>query len=180
MITFNSVSSTEFDGILSVMQVKRPLHPGTNYRTLRVPARDGVYYFGKELREQYVSFKLSLQSTSNSARRAIIRSICDWLDTDDVAVLTLTDEPNLRYNAVLVEPVNVDEFASLGMTDITFLIPDGCAYSDATATVVPVGESQTLYLGGASGGTYLLGEEGGLSLPWTEYSTETWASADAL
>ena len=180
MITFNSVSSTEFDGILSVMQVKRPLHPGTNYRTLSVTDRDGVYYFGKELREQYVSFKLSLQSTSNSARRAIIRSICDWLDTDDVAVLTLTDEPNLRYNAVLVNPVNVDEFASLGMTEVTFLIPDGCAYSDTESTVAPQPEIQTLFLGGADGGTYLLGQVDGLSLPWTEYSTENWASADAL
>ena len=180
MITFNGVSSTVYGDILSVTRVARSLYPGSNPRTLRVPARDGVHYFGRDTREQTISFRLALRSTSASARRAAIRDIVDWLDTDDVATLTVTDEPTLRYEAVLVDAVNVDEFADLGMTDVTFMIPDGCAYSDTASTVGPQQEIQTLFLGGASGGTYLLGQVDGLSLPWTEYSTETWASASAL
>ena len=180
MITFNGVSSTAYGDILSVTRVARSLYPGSNTRTLRVSARDGVHYFGRDIRDQTISFRLVLKSTSASARRATIRDIVDWLDTDDVATLTVTDEPTLRYEAVLVEAVDVDEFADLGLTEISFLIPDGCAYSDVSSTAVPQYEIQTLYSGGATGGTYLLGEENGLSLPWTEYSTETWASADAL
>ena len=180
MITFNGVSSTAYEDILAVQRINRPLYPGARARTLSIPDRDGVYYFGKDAREQDISFRLTLKSTSATARRSAIRQIAGWLDTDDVAILKVTDEPDLRYYAVLESPVNIDEFADLGITDIRFLIPDGCAYSDMTSTEGPRQEIQTLFLGGASGGTYLLGQVDGLSLPWTEYSTETWASASAL
>ena len=180
MITFNSVSSTAYTDILSVMRVSRPLYPGARQQTMDIPGRDGVYYFGKDARAAQVSFRLSLKSTSATGRRAAIRQIAGWLDTDDVAILKVTDEPDLRYYAVLTEPVNVEEFADLGMTDVTFMIPDGCAYSDTASAVGPQQEIQTLFLGGADGGTYLLGEIGGAQFPWTEYTTETWASASAL
>lgn len=179
MITFNGVSSTDFTDIKSIMQVKRPLHPGTNNRTLKVPGASGLYYFGKELKAQYLSFRMALQSTSIESRRATIRSIANWLDTDDVKILTMTDEPTLRFEAVLIDPINVQEFSNVGMTDVTFLIPDGCAYSVATNTVIPLAEIQTLYLGGATGGTYLLGDSN-YEFPWTQYSTETWASLSVL
>ena len=180
MITFNGVSSTAYADIIAVQRINRPLYPGARPQTMQIPGRDGVYYFGKDAREQDISFKLTLKSTSAAARRSAIRQVAGWLDTDDVAILTVTDEPDLRYYAVLADPINIDEFADLGITDIRFLVPDGCAYSDTASTVGPQQEIQTLFLGGADGGTYLLGQVDGLSLPWTEYSTETWASASAL
>ena len=180
MIEFNGVSSTAYEDIISVQRINRPLYPGARAQTLSIPGRDGVYYFGKDAQAQDVSFRLTLKSTSATARRSAIRQIAGWLDTDDVAILKVTDEPDLRYYAVLESPVNIDEFADLGITDIRFMIPDGCAYSDTAATIGPQQEIQTLFLGGADGGTYLLGQKGGTQFPWTKYSTETWASASAL
>ena len=179
MITFNGVSSTAYTDILSVMRINRPIYPGSDTQTLNITGRDGVYYFGKSARAGRVSFNLALKSTSATARRAAIRQIAGWLDTEDPAILTITDEPDLRYYAVLTENINVDEFADIGMTDVTFMIPDGCAYSDTVDTLQPQVEIQNLYLGGATGGTYLLGHSD-YRLSWTQYSTETWASLDAL
>ena len=178
MITFNGVSSTVYGDILSVTRVARSLYPGSNPRTLRVPARDGVHYFGRDTREQTISFRLALRSTSASARRAAIRDIVDWLDTDDVATLTVTDEPTLRYEAVLVDAVNVDEFADLGMTDVTFMIPDGCAYSDTASAVGPQQEIQTLFLGGATDGYYFLGIPDNKYWTWNDYEGFRWYDLD--
>ena len=178
MITFNSVSSTAYTDILSVMRVSRPLYPGARQQTIDIPGRDGVYYFGKDARAAQVSFRLSLKSTSAIGRRAAIRQIAGWLDTDDVAILKVTDEPDLRYYAVLTEPVNVEEFADLGMTDVTFMIPDGCAYSDTASAVGPQQEIQTLFLGGATDGYYFLGIPDNKYWTWNDYEGFRWYDLD--
>ena len=180
MITFNGVSSTAYSDIVSVMNVTRPLAPGARTQVLDIVGREGSYYFGKDRRSQTVSFRLVLNSTSIADRRAAIRQIAGWLDTEEQKVLSFTDEPTLIYYAVLSESIPVDEFATIGMVDVSFFVPDGCAYSSATVTETVKNEIQTLFLGGATGGTYLLGQVGGLQFPWTEYSTETWASLSAL
>jgi predicted phage tail component-like protein len=180
LITFNGVSSTAYSDIVSVQNVKRVLSPGARAQVLDIVGREGSYYFGKDRTSQTVSFRLALKSTAIADRWAAIRQIAYWLDTEEQKVLSFTDEPDLIYYAVLTSPIPVDEFATVGLVDISLFIPDGCAYSDTESTVAPEPEIQTLFLGGADGGTYLLGQVDGLSLPWTEYSTETWASASAL
>jgi predicted phage tail component-like protein len=179
LITFNGVSSTAYSDIVSVQNVKRVLSPGARAQVLEIIGREGAYYFGKDRLSQRVSFRLALNSTAIADRRAAIRQIAYWLDTEEPKVLSFTDEPDIIYYAVLADAIPVDEFATIGFADVSFLIPDGCAYSANTETDGPKQETQTLYLGGATGGTYLLGQED-YEFPWTQYSTETWASASAL
>ena len=180
MITFNGVSSTAYSDVISVQRIRRPLAPGARAQVLDIVGREGSYYFGKDRRSQTISFRLALNSTSIADRRAAIRQIAYWLDTEEQKVLSFTDEADLIYYAVLSEPIPVDEFATVGFADVSFFIPDGCAYSAATITEGPKVEIQNLFLGGADGGTYLLGLPGGVQFPWTEYSTETWASLIVL
>ena len=135
MITFNGVSSTAYSDIISVQNVTRPLAPGARAQVLDIVGREGSYYFGKDRRSQTISFRLALNSTSIADRRTAIRQIAAWLDDDDLKPLSFTDESTLLYYAILTEPVNVDEFALVGLADVTFMVPDGCAFSTGTETV---------------------------------------------
>ena len=179
MINFNGISSTAYADIISVQNIKRPLSPGARVQAIDVIGRAGVYYCSKDRSAQTVSFRLALNSTSIEDRRAAIREIAYWFGEKEEKILSFTDEPDLIYYAVLTSPIPVDEFATVGLVDISLFIPDGCAYSAVTTTAGPEQETQTLYLGGATGGTFLLADENH-ELPWTYYSTETWASASAL
>ena len=138
MITFNSVSSTAYADILTVMRVNRPLYPGAAANTVEIPDRDGVYYFGKDKNPVSISFRLSLNSASATARRTAIRQIAAWLENDDPKPLSFNDESTLIYYSVLTEPISVDEFALTGFADVRFTVPDGCAYSTGTETVSDV------------------------------------------
>ena len=135
MITFNGVSSTAYRDILSVMRVNRPLYHGASADILTIQDRDGVYYFGKDKNPTTISFRLSLNSASATARRTAIRQIAAWLENDDPKPLSFNDESTLLYYSVLTEPISVDEFALTGFADVRFMVPDGCAYSTGIETV---------------------------------------------
>ena len=143
MITFNGVSSTAYSDIISVQNVARPLAPGSRAQVLDIVGRDGSYYFGKDRRSQTISFRLVLNSTAISDRRAAIRQIAGWLDTDEQKILSFTDESDLIYYAVLSEAIPVDEFATVGFADVSFFIPDGCAYSSSITEVSSTGTYTT-------------------------------------
>jgi predicted phage tail component-like protein len=128
LITFNGISSTAYSDIVSVQNVKRMLSPATRSQTLEIVGRDGAYYFGKDNNSQTVSFRLALNSTSIADRRAAIRQIAYWLDTEDMEILSFTDEPDLMYYAVLADPIPVDEFATIGLADVSFFVPEGYAH----------------------------------------------------
>ena len=129
MIEFNGVTSDSFADILSIQRISRPASSGARAHTLDIAGRAGVYYFGKDRKPENVNFRLLLKSNSIAERRTAVRAIAAWLDTEDPKVLSFTDEPTLIYYAVLVDPIPVEEFALVGYVDVTFLIPDGCAYS---------------------------------------------------
>ena len=138
MITFNGVSSTSYADIIAVQRINRPLYPGARANIMAIPEYDGVYYFSKDKNPIDISFRLSLKSNSITERRAAVRQIAAWLYDDDPKPLSFTDESTLIYYALLTEPVNIDEFADLGITDVRFMVPDGCAYSTGTETVSDV------------------------------------------
>jgi len=173
MITFNGIASSTYEDIISIQNVSRPAHPGSRARTMEVVGREGVYYLGKSGRALNTSFRLVLKSDSFEDRRSTIRQIAAWLETEDVAVLSFTDEPGIIYYAVLVDPIATDEFVKNGFLDVIFLIPDGCAYSSDTETLEPTAEQWTLYLGGATGGTFLLGRKN-YHFTWNQYDGQTW------
>ena len=135
MITFNSISSTAYADILTVMRVARPLYPGADANVVEIPDRDGVYYFSKDKNPATISFRLSLKSAGITERRTAIRQIAAWLENDDPKPLSFTDESTLIYYSVMTEPISVDEFALVGFADVRFMVPDGCAYSTGTETV---------------------------------------------
>lgn len=135
MITFNGIPHTNYTDIVSVQNINRPAHSGSRARTMEIVGRDGVYYFGKDRRPENVSFRLTLKSESLESRRSAIRAIAGWLETDDVRVLSFDDEPGVIYHAVLVDPIMTDEFVLNGFLDVSFLIPDGVAFSTTLVTV---------------------------------------------
>ena len=135
MIEFNGVSSTAYTDIISVQRINRPLYPGARANIMTIPEYDGVYYFSKDKAQLDISFRLSLKSNSITERRAAVRQIAAWLYDDDPKPLSFTDESTLIYYALLTEPVNIDEFADLGFTDVRFMVPDGCAYSTGAETI---------------------------------------------
>ncbi len=173
MIEFNGIASDSFADILSIQLINRPLSPGARAHTLEIAGREGVYYFGKDSKAQNVSFRLVLKSDTIAERRTAIRSIAAWLDTDDPKILSFTDEPEIIYYAVLIDPIPVEEFALVGRVNVSFLIPDGCAYSANLKEREPQPEIQNLYLGGATGGTFKLGREN-YAWTWEKYDGLTW------
>ena len=137
MITFNGVAWNTFPDIRSIMRVSRPVSPGARARLLEITGRPGAFYFGKDRRPVPVSFRIALDSSSIADRRSTIRDIADWLETEEPEVLTLSDEPGLRYYAVLIDPIDTDEFATVGFADVSLLVPAGYAESTTTKTASP-------------------------------------------
>ena len=137
IVTFNGVASTTFPEIVSIMRVSRPLGPDMYLQGSEIVGRDGVYYFSKNRKPLLISFRIATLAASASARRTLARQLSAWLDTDAPAALSFSDESGKRYQAVLVDGVNFDEFALIGMADVTFFVPSGYAEATSPKTAGP-------------------------------------------
>lgn len=142
MITFNGKAANEFDDIRSIMTVVRPVSPGARVRMQQIAGRAGILYFGKDREPKVISFRIVLRSSSNAELRKSVRDIAAWLDTEDPAPLIFSDEPELKYNAVLVEPIMTEEFAAIGFADVQFLVPSGYAEKIQVKTTGPIDENE--------------------------------------
>lgn len=137
IVTFNGVASTAFPEIVSIMRVSRPLGPDMVLQASEIVGRDGIYFFSKNRKPLFISFRIATVTASASDRRALARLLSAWLDSAAPAALSFSDEAGKRYQAVLVDGVNFDEFAALGFADVTFFVPSGFAEATSTKSASP-------------------------------------------
>lgn len=133
IVTFNGTASTSASfGIKSVMRVSRPVSPGHEAYLLSITGRDGAFYLGKDRHPLYIPIRFVFQGTTEQDLATKIRAVAAWLDTEDVATLSLSDDTTVQYSAICLDRIDPDQVVLLGFVDVTFLVPS--SYRDAPAT----------------------------------------------
>lgn len=137
-VTWNEISSTTIPGLVCG-KVTRPLIGGHRGTFKEIPGRDSSWYFPEERGRRRITIECHVMSQTESpsfptGRRDQVTAVADWVDINQQAKLILGDEPTVYYNAVLVDPPDVDEWREAGIFDLTF---EAEAYSyDLTPTEV--------------------------------------------
>ena len=173
-ITFNSIPSTT--AALSipggyVQQIRRPLHPGNRARYMEILGRDGAYDFGRDRKSRPIvtRFPFAWNPAGSGGLdeeelfQAASDAIASWLDgdpeNDGLSQLILSNYPDRYYMARCDYDITPDDSApGIAYCEAIFTAPDGCGYASAAITAEDIAEEQTLYLGGAGGGTFILGD----------------------
>lgn len=107
-------------------------HTGT---FVHIPGRSGAWYFPDERGQRLIELHCYMLADSFPAdRRSKLTEIAEWLDINDKARLILGDDPDVFYNAVLVNAPNLREWRNLGKFDLLFSV-EPWAY-DVVATSV--------------------------------------------
>lgn len=121
-VTWNGVSSTTIVG-LTCGKVTRRLVGSHRGSFVQVPGWPGSHYFPEERGRRTISIDCHVLNEGSgfpTARRDAVTEVADWLDINAECKLTLGDAPGLYYNAVLVDPPDVDEWRELGEFTLVF------------------------------------------------------------
>jgi predicted phage tail component-like protein len=126
--TYRGLHSYNDMGIITE-DVIRPLTAPVENRLLKIPGRDGAYYFGSRKTELVIPTKISLVQGTLAELAQKRRDIAAWLDSSaGVGPLIYDDESDKFYNAVLDANSPIDQVLTVGKGSINFLCPDPVAY----------------------------------------------------
>lgn len=116
--SFNSHYCGEY-GII-MRSKKRPILSATDDNYVQVPCRDGSVLFPGALKDKTITLECAIVAASLEAKRTLSRQIAAWLHTDDRAILSFDDEPNLYYRAKLTGEIDPEELYRMSTFDLTF------------------------------------------------------------
>lgn len=119
-IIWNDVSSLTIPEF-TCSTIKRGVlgaHRGT---FVEIAGRDGAWYFPEERGRRKISIECFILAESfPQARRDVFTEVANWLDINGETSLVLGDDPTVFYNAVLLDPVDPDEWRELGEFGLEF------------------------------------------------------------
>jgi predicted phage tail component-like protein len=121
-VTWNAVSSATIPE-LTCGKVTRQLIGEHRGKFVTIPGRPGSHYFPEERGRRKITiecFIMAADSSFPAGRRDAVTEVADWVDINAECQLILSDAPNVYYNAVLVDPPDVDEWRELGTFDLVF------------------------------------------------------------
>lgn len=129
MITYNGTQASTLGMIIKGSN--RPILPPITPRLIQLPGRAGAHYAGADLGPRLITIPFALIAGTREQLREKIRMVAAWLAPGTApAQLHFADEPGRYYNAVVVNPIDVDQVYSIGGGQVQFLCPDPYAYSD--------------------------------------------------
>lgn len=119
-VVWNGVSSTTIPELV-IGQVWRDLigKPRTILRD--IPGRQGAWIFDEERGMREIRMQCFIEVDDIADRRDAVTAVAKWLDFRREAPLTISDEPDIYYLAVLGEAPKPEEWRDLGTFDIKFL-----------------------------------------------------------
>ena len=137
VVTWNGVSSVTIPELVCGKITRKLLgsHRGT---FLEVPGRDSAWYFSEERGRREITIECHVMATTFAARRDAVTAVADWLDINQQAELTLGDESGVYYQAVLLEPPDVNEWREAGVFDLIFSAEAYSYAATVTELLVPM------------------------------------------
>lgn len=115
--------------------VSRPLQCGTKDYITPIPGSPGAIYHGADIRESIIRVRGYSKASTMAGRIEIIRSLQKWLVGSDLQQLIFSDEEDKFYMAKLMGEATPSIRGLLMFWDLSFLVPDGCAYAVTPKTV---------------------------------------------
>lgn len=132
--TFGSTKSSD-KHIETLTDIIRPVQAGSRDSLVAVPGRPGVHYFGADLTEALIRVRGYSKASTMAGRIEIIRDLQEWLVGDELQQLIFSDEEDKFYMAKLMGEATPSIRGLLLFWDLTFLVPDACAYAVTPKTV---------------------------------------------
>lgn len=147
VLKFNGKQSDDATlGIEMWTEWGRPILPEIRDRLLHIPGRIGAHDFGRELQPLYIPCKFLITGANVTALTAYARAIAAWLNVPEAKELIFGDEQDKFYMARPTGLTDRWQMVQLSRGEVTFLVPDGCAYSIDTkaASAFPAQNAGTL------------------------------------
>ena len=124
MLTFNGKHITELSGAYKSIRTTRLVLPDTDDRIMSMPGMDGVYDYGRNLKENEITVEILIQAGSPQELIACSRQIAAWLDTETVRPLIFDQEPDKQYMARRRGGIVLDKItAKAAICRVNFFIP---------------------------------------------------------
>lgn len=102
-----------------LQEVKKPIVPKFRNEEFSVPKRHGTYRYKDSYEAINISVKILLKADTKEKRKQLLRELLSpWLNIKDK--LIFEDEPNLYYEAEIVEEIGYTEGNPFDSVDITF------------------------------------------------------------
>lgn len=122
-IIWNGTAATAAVPGIVLGQPKRDLLGKSRGAFVPVAGRRGsIYYPDYRDRRNITVEGFILTETWHTQRRDAITALADWLDVDIEARLIISDEPEVYYDAVFVDPGDTEEFRELGKFELTWAV----------------------------------------------------------
>lgn len=116
-LSFKNIHSSQFDLIMKSLD--RTVLPPLIHREITVPGKHGRYDFGKNKYDnRLIPVRFSSVNRDLGSLRKRIRDIAGWLYGE--GRLKFDDEPDKYYQAKIYDSIALEQFASLGVFDVTF------------------------------------------------------------
>lgn len=104
--------------------------PTVNSKTLQIPERNGVFYQGYQYDPLELPVDLWFKGTDLTSLQSARRDLAQWLNPDQgMGDLIFDDEPDKKYQAVLIDKSQLDQVIRFSKGSVTFLAPDPFAYA---------------------------------------------------
>jgi len=113
-LTWNGISS-DLIPELTCGKVTRQLLGAYRGTSVAVPGRPGAWHFSEQRGRRLITVECFVMVDDfPTDRRDALTAVANWLDINTQAALICGDQPTVYYDAVLLEPPNVDEWRQLG------------------------------------------------------------------
>jgi predicted phage tail component-like protein len=144
--TFNGINS---DAYLKVLKVGHSVLPSSKITSVDVANRAGSYFVRKTFGIRSITIDVVIVGTDQTDLRSKVRSIADWLDVDSPQTLSLSEDPNISYVAILDGDTNIDQILSIGTGQLKFTCLDPFAYGQLKTVSLVAGSNTVTYNGTA-------------------------------
>ncbi|SHE66056.1 putative phage tail component, N-terminal domain-containing protein [Seinonella peptonophila] len=122
MFSYNDIHGTVyFDKVLDVI---RGMAPSSSPLLQKITGKDGAYFFGVDTDVMEFEIKVLVKGKTRADLWTKIRKANGWLKKKELKKLVFDDEPDLYYEAICVDALDIDEILEFGIGTIKFLAPD--------------------------------------------------------
>lgn len=130
--TFNGKHSSDFGIIVTSRNI--PMISEARTDTEKIPQKDGSYDFSDgTYGDKTIEIECEFMSEEVNQFRSKARQIASWLITRNKARLIFDDESDIYYNVRIINQIDVEQIASIGIFMIQFK-SDPFAYSNVQQT----------------------------------------------
>lgn len=130
-VNFSEFRLTDY---FTVESVQRSILPPREVNLLDIPARHGAYFQNSRYGVREISMSIRVIGKTNTDLMSTMRFLAYCLDIERPTELSLSDEPDRVYYAIVSDKTDIEELLTLGRGTLTFLCPDPFAYGTELKT----------------------------------------------